>query len=173
MTTRSRRSRARLPLQADFGLEALGIAEDRGDRERASRAPHAHEAVLGPDVAFDSEIVPFLCMADVGDLNVVVLAPEEGNRVEGLMAPEHVESRCLALPFRHDPMLDANGFTREAIRPARDVAGGENSRRARFEKGVDGDAAVDPEASGFCKAEARTHAEPGDDEIGFEASFRL
>ena len=158
---------------SDFGLEAREIAKDRGDRERASRATHAHKAVFAGDVAFDGEIVPLLGMADVVDWNVVVLAPEEGNRIERLAQTQHVEGRRLSLSFRHDPMLDANGLAREAIRPARDVAGGEDSGRARFEKRVDDKSAVDLEASRLCEAQARTHAEPGDDEIGLkDASAR-
>ena len=142
LRSRSGRRYARLSLQTDFGLKAREIAEDRGDRERAPAAPHAHETILAGDVAFDNELVPLLGMADIGDRNVVMLAPEERNRVEGLMAPEHVERGGLSLSFRHDPMLDANGLATKPVRPARNVAGGENSRRARLEKRVDGDAAV-------------------------------
>ena len=54
------------------------------------------------------------------------------------------------------------------IRPARDVAGGEDSWRARFEKRVDDDAAIDLQASRLGEAEPRAHAEAGDDEIGLE-----
>ena len=45
--------------------------------------------------------------------------------------------------------------------------------RARFEKRVDDNSAVDLEAGGLGKAEARAHAEAGDDEIGLERRFRL
>ena len=39
---------------------------------------------------------------------------------------------------------------------------------ARFEKGVDGDAAVNLQASRLGEAETRAHAEAGDNEIGLE-----
>src|ERR1700677_4095320 len=103
-TAPSGRSRA-LPLQADFGFEAREIAEDRGDRKRASGATHAHQAVLARDIAFDGEFVPLLGVAHIVDGHVVVLAPEERNGIEGLMAPQHVESRGLSLAFRHDPKI--------------------------------------------------------------------
>ena len=59
-------------------------------------------------------------------------------------------------------MLDADGLASVPIRPTRDVSGGENSRRARFEKGVDDKAAVNSEASGFRKAEPRAYAKAGE-----------
>src|SRR5580704_19560512 len=111
----SRRSRARLSLQAYFGLEAREIAEDRDDRERATRAPHAHQAVLIGDIAFDDEVIPALGVAHIVDGHVVVLAPEERNRIERLAPAQHVESRGLTLSFRHDPMLDANGLAGESV----------------------------------------------------------
>src|ERR1700733_1488462 len=64
----------RLALQADLGLETFKITKDRGDRERASGAPHAHQTVLIGDIAFDDEIVPTLGMPYVIDRNVVMLA---------------------------------------------------------------------------------------------------
>ncbi len=50
-----------------------------------------------------------------------------------------------------------------AMSPAAKIPGALVSRNASTSK-----PAVDLEASRFCKAEARTHAEPGDDEIGLE-----
>src|ERR1700690_348419 len=91
-TAPSGRSRA-LPLQADFGFEAREIAEDRGDRKRASGATHAHQAVLARDIAFDGEFVPLLGVAHIVDGHVVVLAPEEGNRVDRLPGAPHFLGR--------------------------------------------------------------------------------
>src|ERR1700687_5061749 len=124
MTTEaaSGRSRACLALQTHLGLKAVKIAEDRGDREGAPRTAHAHQAVLAGNITLDDKIVPPLGMTDVVDGNVVVLAPEKGNRIVGLAGAKHVESRRLSLPLRHDPMLDANGLTSVPIRPTRDVA---------------------------------------------------
>lgn len=100
------------PLQADFGFKARKVTKDGGDRERSSRAPHAHETVLAGDVAFDNEIVPTLGVADIGDRNVVMLAPEVRDRVEGLAASEHVDGGRVSLSLGHHPVLDANGFAR-------------------------------------------------------------
>ena len=60
-----------------------------------------------------------------------MLAPEEGDRQESLALAEHVQGGDLSLPFRHDPMFDANCPTTVRIGPARDVAGGEYAWRAR------------------------------------------
>ena len=60
-----------------FGFQALPVAEDGSDREHVAAAAVAQDAVLGRDIAFDRELVPFLGVADIVDRDVVVLAPEE------------------------------------------------------------------------------------------------
>ncbi len=50
-----------------------------------------------------------------------------------------------------------------AMSPAAKIPG-----RARFEKGVDGDAAVNLQAGRLGEAETRSHAEAGDNQIGLE-----
>ena len=133
----------------------------------------AHQAIPAGDIALDGELVPLLGMADVVDRNVVVLAPEERRCGEIFALAEHVQRRDLSLALRHDPMLDADGLAAQRIRPARDVAGGENSRRIRFETGVDDDAPIDPEACPLGELDARAHAETGHDQIGLkDASSR-
>src|SRR3954447_12639797 len=46
----------------DLGLQALLVAEDRGDRQRLAAAAVAQHAVLAGDVALDREVVPLLGM---------------------------------------------------------------------------------------------------------------
>src|SRR5579871_3605851 len=137
------------PLHRHLGLEALQIAEDRGDCERAAAEAVAQEAILGVDVAVYGDIVPFLGVADTGDLHIVVLTPKERDGFEGLAPAEHIQRRDLALALRDHPVLDPDALAAVRVRPARDVAGGENSRHARLEHGVHRDAAVDGEPGGF------------------------
>jgi hypothetical protein len=61
------------------------------------------------------------------------------------------------------------------IAPARDIAGGKDSRCAGLEPFVDGPAAVDLEAGTFGDLDARTHADTDDDEISRQscAAFEL
>ena len=54
------------------------------------------------------------------------------------------------------------------IRPARDVAGGEDARDAGLEVLVHRDAAVDGEACLFRQGDRRPHADADDDEIGLK-----
>ena len=53
----SRCSRACLSLQADFGLKARKIAEDRAIAARPAR--HLHERPSLPQYRLDNEVVPF------------------------------------------------------------------------------------------------------------------
>ena len=115
------------PSAADLGLQALDVTEDRGDRERASVQAEAEQAIRGVDVAVDGDIVPPLCMTYIVDWNVGVLAPEEGDGVEGSVEPEHVQRRDLSLALGDNPMLDASELARVRVRPARDVARGEDA----------------------------------------------
>ena len=57
--------------------------------------------------------------------------------------------------------------------PTRDVAGGENARRRRFEVGVDDNSPIHLETGRFRDLDARAHAESGDDQVGLDdASIR-
>jgi hypothetical protein len=58
---------------------------------------------------------------------------------------EHVERGGLALPLGDDPVLDPDVLAAVRIGPARNVAGREESGRARFEKGVHDQSAVEPQ----------------------------
>ena len=78
-------------------------------------------------------LVPVLGVADIIDRDVIMLAPEERHGVELLAAAEHVQRRGLALALGHDPVFDADALAAMRIGPARDVAGGEDFRRAGLE----------------------------------------
>ena len=78
-------------------LEALEVAIDGSDGERAAVAHIAHDAVALRDVAVDCYLVPPFGVSDVVDRNVVVLAPEERDRidVDGEAAARDVSARFM------------------------------------------------------------------------------
>src|SRR5262249_42577514 len=156
-------------------LETIDVAEDRGHREHLVVAAITYQAVACFDVALDVEIVPGLGMPDVVDRHVVVLAPEERNLGESLLLAENVARRRLTLPLGHDPMLDPQILAGMGIGPARDVAGGKDSRRTGFKIFVHRDAAIDLETSALGQLDARPHPNAEDDEIGRQcrAAFEL
>ena len=88
-------------------------------------------------------------MADIGDAEVVLLRPKKRHGVENLPAPKDVACRSLPLALGHDKMFDADSFAGEPIRPARDVAGGEDTRDACLEVFVHRDAAINGEPCSF------------------------
>ncbi len=94
-----------------------------------------------------------------------MLAPEERHGDEFLAMAEHVECRGLPLPLGNHPMLDPNVLATVRIWPPRNVAGREDPRRARFQKGVHDDTAIDAEPSLFGEPDPRSHADAGDNEI--------
>src|SRR6267142_2696606 len=151
-----------------FGNQALDVAIDRGDREHPPLVLVAHHAVARSDVALDRQFVPTLGVADVVDRYVVVLAPEERHGIESLPRAEHVERGNLPLALRHHPVFDPDRGTTVPVRPARDVAGGEHGGRVGFQVLVDRNAAVERQAGTFGQAEARSHANTCDYQVGVD-----
>ena len=83
--------------------------------------------------------------------------------------------RAAVCPWRcgHDPVFDADALAGEPIRPARNVAGREDARDARFQVLVHSDAAIDGEAGLFGQCNRRPYADADDDEIGREVFSAL
>ena len=116
-----------------------------------------HAAVALLDRSLDDERIPALGVTDIRDRHVVVHAPEERHRIEGLLAPEHVQRGSLALTFGDHPMLDTDLLAAVRIRPRRDVAGREDTGDTRLKVLIDGDAAVQREAGLFRKLKRWRH----------------
>jgi hypothetical protein len=89
-------------------MSVASMSKQECSGEHAPIAVEAQEAVPSRDVAIDRELVPRLGMADIADLNVIVLSPEDRNVDIFLAVPEHVERRDLPLALGNHPMLDAN-----------------------------------------------------------------
>src|SRR4029079_7709444 len=95
-----RRGRERFPsltFQGQFGLETGAVTSDRGDRDGPAFHPVSDRAVAPLEAARDLHVVPPGGVADVGDRDVVMLAPEEGHGGKRLPPPQDVA--CGRLPL--------------------------------------------------------------------------
>src|SRR6185295_4527851 len=92
-------------LQFGLGREAVAVAEDGGDGERATALQEGDLAVVLGERALDLGGVPAGGVADIGNGHVVMLAPEEGHGIEALAAAEDVARRRLALALGDHPVL--------------------------------------------------------------------
>src|SRR6478609_4853967 len=157
-----------LPFHFQACFKTVFVPIDRGDGHYAAAQSVADDAVALHGIALDVDRVPFLCVTDIVDRNVVVLAPEERGRSEWCRDTHHIEGGDLPLPFGDHPMLDADAFAGDRIRPAGDIAGGVNSGRTGFHVFVDDHALVDREAGLFGERQAWTHSDPDHNKIGVE-----
>src|ERR1700726_3110737 len=98
----------------------------------------------------------------------LMLAPEEWDGGIPFAAPEHVAGRGLALPLGDDPVFDAQGLAALGVRPAGNVAGGENARRAGFEVFIDDHTTIDRQAGLRGEMKSRPHADPDHNELGIK-----
>ena len=74
------------------------------------------------DAAGDVGAVPALGMPHIGNRNVVMLAPEEGDDLARDLLAEHVLGGDLAETLGDHPVFDADLLARVSIGPARDVS---------------------------------------------------
>ena len=96
-----------------------------------------------------SALSPAFGVPDIAEAEIVLFGPKERDVIERFTSAEDVVRRHLALTLGDDPMLHANSLTGQPVRPARDVAGGEDAWNAGFQVLVDGDAAIDRKACLF------------------------
>src|SRR6202047_5021777 len=126
-----------------LGFKAGKIPADRRDRQFFAAAAIADRAVARLETALDFRLVPAFGMPHVGNLQIVLFGPEEGDGVESFTCPEDIPRGRLALPLGDDKMFDANRFAGEPVCPAGDIAGRENTGGTRRKIFVHRDAAVD------------------------------
>src|SRR5262249_4980535 len=146
-------------------LEAVDVASDGGNSQHLPGLLVPDEAIAGTRTALYAHLVPALCMADIADCSVVVLAPEKRHGGYPLAGTTRVARGSLALAFRHHPVFYANGFRRAQIRPARDISGREDARGACLQITVDGHASIDSQPRAFRETSARPYTDAHYDEI--------
>ena len=84
-------------------------------------------------LAVDFRFVPSFSVTDINDAEVVLLGPEERDRVETLPQTKHVARGGLALALGNNPVLDADSLASTTVWPARDVTGREDARSTRLQ----------------------------------------
>src|SRR5580704_12276617 len=100
----------RSTFHGQLGLQAQQIAGNRGQGKGAVAALVADRA-LPLEGAVNLDAVPLFCVTDVVDRDLVVLTPEERDRLEPYAVAEHVPGRRLALTLGHNPMFDTDAIT--------------------------------------------------------------
>src|SRR5688572_19639648 len=105
-------------------------------------------------------------MTDIREPKIVLLCPEEWDRIKPFAPTQHVACGGLSLAFGHDPVFHADGLAGKSIRPACDVPGREDARRAGLQVFVYSDATVDGETGLFRQSGHRPHADADDNEVG-------
>ena len=120
-----------------LSLQALEIARDGYDSEGATAFLVRHGTIARIEAPIDFDGLPLLGVAYVIDSHIVVLTPEEWNRVKLFATAKNILSCYLALAFSDHPVLDANSLAGVRIRPAGGIACSEDSGDAGFEVFVD------------------------------------
>src|SRR5262249_48804772 len=123
-------------------------------------------AIARVERSIDFHRIPLLRMADVVQLEIVVLAPEKRYRIEPDALAEDVLRCNLALTLGNHPVLNANALTRMRIWPARNIARRINALRAGLQVFVDRDAAIERQSGLLGQRDRRAHADTHDDEVG-------
>src|SRR4030081_905996 len=125
-----------------LGFKASKIPADCCNRQFLLAAAIANRAVARLETSVDFRLVPAFGMPHVGNRQIVLFGPEEGDGLKPFACPEDIARGRLALPLGDDKMFDSNRFTGEPVRPSGDIAGRENTGGARLKIFVHRDAAV-------------------------------
>lgn len=118
------------------------------------------------DTTLQIELVPLFGVTDVIEGKIELARPEERHGVEALASAEYVPRRRLSLALGHDPVLDANIVPGQRVGPARDVAGGEDTRNAGFEMFVHRHATIRLDSGAFGEFDERLDADPDHNQVG-------
>ncbi len=105
-------------------------------------------------------------VTDIGDAEIILLGPEEGDVIKCLATSQHIARGRLTLALRHHEMLDAEPVAAQRIRPTRNIARREYSGRAGFEKLVHKDAVFDRQSGLLGQDRGRSNADADNDEVG-------
>jgi hypothetical protein len=161
------------PFELNFRAQALQIAMNDGDRQFPAFPSIGYRAVSCIELPVDLSLVPIFGVPDIGEAEIVLLGPEERHGVEALPPTKDVARRGLTLALGNHPVLDADWFAGEPIRPACYIARCEDAGDARLEILVNRDAMIDSEPCLLCQRDRRSYPDPGNDEIGPEDFSRL
>src|SRR5438046_8699875 len=96
-----------------------------------------------------------------------MVAPKKWRRFEWLACAENVAGRRLTLPLGHYPVLHP-GPACARIGPARDVAGGKNSRYVRLQIFIDQNAVIGRDPCFFSKRSVRADTDSNDHQVAIQ-----
>src|SRR6185295_10829188 len=145
----------------------FAIVPDRHHGKLPAAMPISHRAILCFDPAVDVDAVPLRRVADIIEQQVVLLRPEERNRVEALARSEDVARRRLTLAFGDHPVLDADSFPGQPVGPTGNITGGIDARNVGLEVLIDCDAAIDCYPGVLGEPGPRPNPDTDNDEVGF------
>src|SRR5207302_6910579 len=141
-----------------LSLQALEITRNGYDSESATAFLVRHGTIARIEAPIDLDSLPLLGVAHVIDSHVVVLTPEEWNRVKLFATAKNILRCDLSLALSNHPVLDANSLAGVRIGPAGGIASCEDSGHAGFEVFVDFDTPIDREPSLLGQNQRRPHA---------------
>src|SRR5688572_31472427 len=113
------RCRGDRSLEFDFRAQTLQIAvNDRhGQLPAAPAIRDRAVACPGVELPVHLGLVPALGVTHVRKAEIVLLGPEERDRIEAFASTQEVPRRSLTLTLGDDPVFDADALAAEPIRP--------------------------------------------------------
>src|SRR4249919_4069863 len=93
-------------LQLRLDRQVLQVPSERRRRHQLARAEIADRAIVRGRAAIEAHLIPAVAVADVTQVQAIVMGPEERHVGEGLRGAEQVRRRGLALALCMHPMLD-------------------------------------------------------------------
>src|SRR5579872_1868958 len=106
-------------------------------------------------------------MPYIGNLNIVMLAPEKRHVAKRAPDSQHCARDRLSLTFRQNPVLNSYVFAGDRVRISRDVPGCEYILSAGAQTLIHHDAIVNSYAGVFGQRRAWRHAYPQNHHLGF------
>src|SRR5579872_1727991 len=113
-------------LELDFGAKALEVAVNHGHGQLSTGLSVGDRAVSRVEVSVDFGFVPMRGVTDISEPEIVLLGPEERDRLKAFPSTKNVPRCSLALALGHNPMFDADSLACQRVRPPRNVASRED-----------------------------------------------
>ena len=135
-------------------------------RQFLTRTAVRDRAVLRRQIAVDGGLVKALGVAHISQGKVVLLGPEKRHCRVALRLPQQVARRGLPLAPGHHPMLDADAFASQCVRPARNVTRRIDAAHAGFKVFVHHHAVVHGQPRLLGQRNGRAHANAHHHQVG-------
>src|SRR5213083_287294 len=124
-----------------FGFKILEVATNTRNSSDLVADAENHGGVFRFQITRHNCAIVSAAVTDVADMQIEMIAPEKWRSDELLASAENIPRRGLPLSLGHYPMLHPN-VACARIGPARNIAGGKNSRDVRLQQFIDQHAVV-------------------------------